>query len=319
MKKDYFLCLTLLFCISIGYSQNIVATSNSTLINTDNKDVNSIIWDQLQGSGTNGIVSDYFTGIPGGTYSADDFQLTTDTRIEIITSFGFQNNMTLETLITGFDVYIYTDNGGAPSSDPSFPATGVFELINFDPLNSALTISADGLGGYSFALDVSAANGSDVILGAGIYWLVVAPRMNLSDADAANRWNWYEAFGVSNLSEGMIIDPDGIFGGLPWTAFSGLGTGFESLAFTIEGDDILSIDEINLSKVTIVPNPVKNRINIQLHPSNGLVKVELFNIIGQTVYKGQKTHFDISELNSGIYILKLTTDKGELTKRIIKD
>jgi len=143
--------------------------------------------------------------------------------------------------------------------------------------------------------------------------------MNLSDADAANRWNWYEAFGVSNLSEGMIIDPDGIFGGLPWTAFSGLGTGFESLAFTIEGDDILSIDEINLSKVTIVPNPVKNRINIQLHPSNGLVKVELFNIIGQTVYKGQKTHFDISELNSGIYILKLTTDKGELTKRIIKD
>jgi len=88
-------------------------------------------------------------------------------------------------------MYIYTDNAGEPSSDPSLPGTGAFELINFDSSNPALTITPDGLGGYTFTLDVSAANGSDVILSSGIYWLVVSPRMNMSNSDSDNRWNWY--------------------------------------------------------------------------------------------------------------------------------
>lgn len=71
--------------------------------------------------------------------------------------------MTFETLVTGLDVYIYADNSGIPSSDPSSPGTGVFELINFDSSDPALTITSDGLGGYTLSLDVTAANGSDVI------------------------------------------------------------------------------------------------------------------------------------------------------------
>lgn len=93
--------------MSYCFSQQLVASSNSGQSVVSERNSNVVIWDQQVGGGVNGIASDYFTGIPGGVYSADDFQLTANTKIETITVYGFQNNMTLEILITGFDVYIY--------------------------------------------------------------------------------------------------------------------------------------------------------------------------------------------------------------------
>jgi len=118
----------------------------------------------------------------------------------------------------------------------------------------------------------------------------------------------------------MLVDPDGIFGGLPWTLFTDLGVTFGALAFTIDGDDSLSIDEYEISKVKVSPNPANDYVNIELHPSNRIDTVELYNAIGQLVYKGaKKAQLDISKLNSGVYVMKIYTETSEITKRIIKN
>lgn len=140
----------------------------------------------------------------------------------------------------------------------------------------------------------------------------------MADADQSNRWNWYEASGVSSLSEGMLVDPDGIFGGLPWTLFTDLGVTFQSLAFTIEGDDSLSLEDYKTTRVSVKPNPVNDFVSIEIDSSNQLNNLKLYNVVGQLVHEGTKLQFDISDLNSGIYLLKLNTKYGQVTKRIVK-
>jgi len=47
-------------------------------------------------------------------------------------------------------------------------------------------------------------------------------------------------------------------------------------------------------------------------------KVEIYDVTGKTVLTSHVTTIDISHLQAGIYFIKLKTDKGELTKKVIK-
>lgn len=283
MKKNYAITLfTLLLGISLS--------------------AQTVLFEQLV-DGTSGIISDDIAGV--GTYSADDFVLDDSYIIETIFAPGFgSNGSDISANMTGLDVYIYTDAAGLPSSDPSTPGTGVLEIIDLSPTDPALTISNNEL-----TIDVTAAVGSDVILGAGTYWLVVAPRV---PTDAV-RWNWFQSSAGGNAH---LID-EGNFGGLPWTDFTSLGLTFDSLAFTISGSPDLSVEDETLNSVSVYPNPAKNVINIE--NVTDLTSVELYSVIGKQVYKGaNETSIDISNLNDGVYLLKLTNETGSITKRIVK-
>ena len=165
-------------------------------------------------AGTSGIVTDNFTTDGFGVYTADDFNLTDSYNIEVITAYGFQTNGDLETTITGLDVFIYSDNAGVPSSDPTASSTGLLEIINLDPANPALTIISDEVGSYDFEIDVAAASGSSLTLTAGTYWLVVAPYVAEFSQEA--RWNWHQATD-GTLSGAQLIDPSNTFGaGATW-------------------------------------------------------------------------------------------------------
>ncbi|MDT0557319.1 T9SS type A sorting domain-containing protein [Ichthyenterobacterium sp. W332] len=277
----------------------------------------TVLFDQPS-IGGNGIVSDVFTDIPGAVYSTDDFELTSTSRVEEITAYGFQNLGTFSTLATGLDVYIYTDASGVPSSDPFSPGTGVLEIINLDIADPSLTINDDtASGSVDITIDVTAANGGDLVLSAGTYWLVVAPVMTMDDADGDERWNWFTAAAPTVLSEAHLID-NGVFGISTWTSFSGLGLTFFSTAFTISGTPNLSVGDENLSTVEVFPNPAKDVINIE--SVNELTNIELFSVLGKQVYKGTNERtIDISNLNTGVYLLKLSNDSGSVTKRIVKE
>ena len=73
--------------------------------------------------------------------------------------------------------------------------------------------------------------------------------------------------------------------------------------------------------VSIYPNPVNDRLYIETQTQTQTV--EIFDIYGRRqksiVNSQRSTVIDLSDLKSGIYFVKINTEKGNIVKRIIKD
>jgi len=85
---------------------------------------------------------------------------------------------------------------------------------------------------------------------------------------------------------------------------------------------VLSIDNDELEiAVSIYPNPSNGRLLINNNGNQVLEKAEIFSVNGQKVkeFKQIKENKDlnISSLQSGLYFLKLKSDKGSTVKKII--
>ncbi len=83
----------------------------------------------------------------------------------------------------------------------------------------------------------------------------------------------------------------------------------------------LSIDNKNALKdndLTIYPIPAQNTLNIALKTSVNLQTVSILNLQGKVVKTTTESTVNISDLQSGMYILKLNTSQGVITKKVIK-
>ena len=91
---------------------------------------------------------------------------------------------------------------------------------------------------------------------------------------------------------------------------------FDSLSFT-EGSSTLSTKDITLeSNLKVYPNPVKNNLHIDY--SLPIESVEIFNILGKLVHTGINKDIDFTNYINGVYFIKIRTEKGIITKKIIK-
>jgi len=89
---------------------------------------------------------------------------------------------------------------------------------------------------------------------------------------------------------------------------------------------VLSLEDITFSNNTFLyPNPVKNILNIKNSANQKIETVELFDILGKQVNLKKATTLknntiDLSNLSSGIYYMRLASNKGAISfKKIIKD
>jgi hypothetical protein len=288
MKKNY---TTLLLTVFFGYLSF----------------AQTVLFEQAV-DGTNGIVSDFVTDVALGTYSADDFVLDDSYVIQTIFTPGFNNAGDIGTLMTGLSVYIYADNAGVPDSNPTLTGTGLLEILDLAPTSPAISITDNDI-----TVDVTMALGSELVLPAGTYWLIMAPTI----ATLGERWNWFQSSAGGNA---QIFDEGNFGAAFDWTSFGLLGLDFDSLAFTISGSLPLSIGEVDLNGFSVSPNPAKDVLYIENLNTSELLKVELFSVLGKLVYKGNDTAtIDISQLNSGVYMLRITDGKRAVTKRIIKE
>jgi hypothetical protein len=186
----------------------------------------AVIWNQPTNGGS-GIVSDYFTPLGSGVYSADDFQITASASIDRIFTEGFWNagNLANATAITW---YIYPDNGGQPAGHPE-DGLGLHVWTYSDaPAGTGINIADNNID-----LDVVAATGDTIDLGPGTYWLLVFPTINSSVLN--DRWNWFQS--AQQLSQAHLVDPGNLFGGgfTSWTSFGAIGVTFTGVNFLLEG------------------------------------------------------------------------------------
>ena len=76
------------------------------------------------------------------------------------------------------------------------------------------------------------------------------------------------------------------------------------------------------SSFNIYPNPVSDRLYIETLTQTQTLTVEIYDVYGrrQSMVNGQQsTVIDVSDLNSGVYFVKVVTSEGETMKRFIKD
>lgn len=83
-----------------------------------------------------------------------------------------------------------------------------------------------------------------------------------------------------------------------------------------DGNALLSNKHFNSIEFKAYPNPTSSLITIMLDEE--IKNVTIYNLMGAKVMNTSSNQIDVSHLSSGTYIMKVTTEKGIGTKKIIK-
>lgn len=89
---------------------------------------------------------------------------------------------------------------------------------------------------------------------------------------------------------------------------------------TITVENALSFDEIERNSFNILPNPATTRIDIKLSEKVSAKTISVYNLIGQKVLsiENAENPIDISPLRKGIYLLNISSETLNHTKRFVK-
>ena len=101
---------------------------------------------------------------------------------------------------------------------------------------------------------------------------------------------------------GQLVKNDGKFGSLAQYYIS-----------ITKHEDI----EMAESSLSLYPNPAKNQINV--NSTDNIRMIEIFNVQGQRVINTTNTQIDLSGINAGSYVIRVTTDNGVTVKNFVKE
>lgn len=92
-------------------------------------------------------------------------------------------------------------------------------------------------------------------------------------------------------------------------------------------DFVLTTEEINEgltkdnSNVLIYPNPTSSEINVVSNDQSQIKQIQLYDLTGKLmeigIYNAEEVKLNLNKYNSGIYLLKVQTEKNTITKKVI--
>ncbi len=112
-------------------------------------------------------------------------------------------------------------------------------------------------------------------------------------------------FGIQNVSPANAVGQQALF--------------LDNLSVS----EVLSTRDFLLSKISVLPNPAKDVITISNDVNAIVSTVEMLDLNGRVV-KTQKINaiqgqVSIGDLSTGVYMMKIATDQGTVTKKIVKE
>jgi uncharacterized repeat protein (TIGR03803 family) len=99
-------------------------------------------------------------------------------------------------------------------------------------------------------------------------------------------------------------------------------TGYTPTKFLVERGSILGVTKLEKQfGFSFYPNPTNATISLKYNDNLSVEKIQLFNTIGGLVkvFKSSIKELDIKHLPTGLYILRVDTNKGVISKKIIKE
>lgn len=103
---------------------------------------------------------------------------------------------------------------------------------------------------------------------------------------------------------------------LEWHGIEGRGVTMQSL--TLSNEEVVELNDFQIR-----PNPAKNSFTIDLKNLNADTTIEVYDVLGKKVMNKKislmSSSYDISNWNSGLYIIKISSKNSIETKRFIKN
>ncbi|MCH7785851.1 MAG: T9SS type A sorting domain-containing protein, partial [Bacteroidetes bacterium] len=102
-----------------------------------------------------------------------------------------------------------------------------------------------------------------------------------------------------------------------------MGTFNGRFTLLFEEENILSSPDTILESISIYPNPTQNILTI-VSPQVVVRNVEVYDLGGRKVvsvdFNDQGNYqVDMSKLETALYFVKINTDRGSITRRVIKN
>lgn len=232
----------------------------------------------------------------------------------------------------------YTGAGGGPSLNTTglyiYDATGTKVLGGFSFNTTTRVISGVGYyagtttGNYLFYLGTGNTN---ITLAANT-WV----RVGVSFNKITGKITWKgPGFNGNVIGAATGIDPDEI----DFTSFSGTTTtpvtNNTAAAITLidnfvtrasAADTLLGIENVTLAenKFSVFPNPASNLISISNSENILVNEITITDLNGRVVKQSKynntsEIQINLSDLASGMYLMKINSDQGSATKKIIKN
>jgi hypothetical protein len=102
----------------------------------------------------------------------------------------------------------------------------------------------------------------------------------------------------------------------------------DAIAATLHLDNITAISILSVNDVTntnefsISPNPATSRLNVYLPKNTNDATLSVYDVLGKRVFTKNIDAFtasiDVSKWNSGVYLVRISTDNSTQTKRFVK-
>ncbi|MEI6900257.1 MAG: choice-of-anchor V domain-containing protein [Bacteroidota bacterium] len=182
-----------------------------------------------------------------------------------------------------------------------------------------ITVTATGSGKKGFEVspqDLSGTLIGTLTAGTGSKLVGVNKYITHSAAQSANPYIWTFNWKAPTAGVGDVT----FYGSI---IVSKLNT--KTTTLTVPQSTV-GVKQITSKSFSIFPNPVHDRLSISfLNPSEGVVKMQLVNLNGQTVRTllneslaaGEVNRSFSNDLPAGVYLLKLKSGKEEFVKQVI--
>ncbi len=88
----------------------------------------------------------------------------------------------------------------------------------------------------------------------------------------------------------------------------------------VEAQCDLAITEADFFEdLSFFPNPVSSTLNIKISENISFEKAKVYSTLGELILETSEKQINLENLSAGIYFVEVVTDKGSVTKKIVKE
>ena len=107
---------------------------------------------------------------------------------------------------------------------------------------------------------------------------------------------------------------------LQFRAYNGATVSFDNISFVSPGASVLSSSSFNaIEGLTMYPNPLSGNTLYLTSTANAAMSVQIFDVLGKEVIKSNVMNntVNVSGLNAGVYIVKVTEEGKTATRKLV--
>lgn len=317
-----------------------IQTDSKLLIGGYFTTYNGIARNSIARLNTNGSLDADFNSSIGANGAINSIAIQSDGKIVIGGSFTTYNGITRNKIArlnadgsldasfnptTGANSYV---ESVSIQSDGKIILGGSFTTYNGVTRNRITRLNADGgldtsfnpgIGANDDVYAISIQPDGKIIIGGVFTSYNGISRNNLArlNADGSLDTAFNPGTGPDSTVFTTSIQSDGkiVIGG----AFTSYDGTVRSRVARINGGASLATTDFEKNDLKIYPNPIKDKFSITGNET--INEIAIFDLLGKSVFtkKGRQQNIDISFLPKGIYILKVSSDKGVTIQKIIKE